>query len=95
MAKTRGAPPRRGGESSSQPLERVRPTASARQRRLRREVQEIQEDVVPDIVEEEVSVDDEAQQGDPVGVQAEVFGGGSEDTSILRTYHRHLRIPLY
>ncbi|KAJ1434539.1 F-box/kelch-repeat protein [Sesbania bispinosa] len=78
MAKTRGARPSRGGESSSQPMDRVRPTASARQRRLRREVQETQEVVVPDVAEEEVPAHDEVQQGDPVGVQAEVFGGGPE-----------------
>ncbi|KAJ1376305.1 Phosphatidylinositol-specific phospholipase C, X domain [Sesbania bispinosa] len=95
MAKTRGAPPRRGGESSSQPVERVQPTASARQRRLRREVQEIPEDVVPDVDEEEVPADDEAQQGDLVGVQAEVFGGGPEDTSVLRTYHRNVALRLW
>ncbi|KAJ1421598.1 Phosphatidylinositol-specific phospholipase C, X domain [Sesbania bispinosa] len=95
MAKTRGAPPRRGDESSSQPVERVRPTASARQRRLRREVQEIQEAVVPDVDEEEVPTDDEAQQGDPVDVQAEVYGGGPEDTSVLRTYHRHVALRLW
>ncbi|KAJ1440652.1 Aminotransferase-like, plant mobile domain [Sesbania bispinosa] len=95
MAKTRGAPPRRGAESSSQPVERVRPTASARQRRLRREVQEIQEDVVSDVDEEEVPADDEAQQGDPVDVQAEVYGGGLEDTSVLRTYHRHVALRLW
>ncbi|KAJ1421657.1 Phosphatidylinositol-specific phospholipase C, X domain [Sesbania bispinosa] len=95
MAKTRGGPPRRGAESSSQPVERVRPTASARQRRLRQEVQEIQEDVVPDVDEEEVPADDEAQQGDPVDVQAEVYGGGPEDTSVLRTYHRHVALRLW
>ncbi|KAJ1393022.1 Phosphatidylinositol-specific phospholipase C, X domain [Sesbania bispinosa] len=95
MAKTRGAPPRRGAESSSQPVERVRPTASARQRRLRREVQEIQEDVVPDVDEEEVPTDDEAHQGDPVDIQAEVYGGGPEDTSVLRTYHRHVALRLW
>ncbi|KAJ1430712.1 protein MAIN-LIKE 1-like [Sesbania bispinosa] len=91
MAKTRGAPPRRGDESSSQPVERVRPTASARQRRLRQEVQEIQEDVVPDVNEEEVPANDEAQQG----VQAEVYGGGPEDTSVLMTYHRHVALRLW
>ncbi|KAJ1395526.1 Aminotransferase-like, plant mobile domain [Sesbania bispinosa] len=95
MAKTRGARPSRGGESSSQPVERVRPTASARQRRLRREVQETQEDVVPDVAEEEVQANDEAQQGDPVGVQVEVFGGEPEDTSVLRTFHRHVASRLW
>ncbi|KAJ1423148.1 Phosphatidylinositol-specific phospholipase C, X domain [Sesbania bispinosa] len=95
MAKTRGSPPHRGSESSSHPVERVRPTTLARQRRLRREVQEIPEDVVPDVDEEEVPADDEAQQGNPVGIQPEVFGGGPEDTSILRTYHRHVALRLW
>ncbi|KAJ1384467.1 protein MAIN-LIKE 1-like [Sesbania bispinosa] len=95
MAKTRGAHPSRGGESSSQPVDRIRPTASAKQRRLRREVQETQEDVVSDVAEEEVLAHDEAQQGDPVGVQAEVFGGGPEDTSVLRTFHRHMASRLW
>ncbi|KAJ1410304.1 protein MAIN-LIKE 1-like [Sesbania bispinosa] len=90
MAKTRGARPSRGGESSSQPADRVRPTASARQRRLRREVQETYEDLVPDVAEEEVPAHGEARQSNPVGVQAEVFGGGPEDTSVLRTFHRHV-----
>ncbi|KAJ1400892.1 Aminotransferase-like, plant mobile domain [Sesbania bispinosa] len=95
MAKTRGARPSRGGKSSSQPVVWVRLTASARQRRLRREVQETQEDVVSDVAEEEVPTYDEAQQGDPVGVQAEVFGGGPEDTSVLRTFHRHVASRLW
>ncbi|KAJ1443680.1 Aminotransferase-like, plant mobile domain [Sesbania bispinosa] len=72
MARTRGGRSDQGRESSSQPMDRVRPTALARQRRSRQQVQETQEDVVPDQAQQEVLAPDQAHQEDPVAVQVDV-----------------------
>ncbi|KAJ1433523.1 Aminotransferase-like, plant mobile domain [Sesbania bispinosa] len=90
MAKTRGARRSRGGESSSQPVDQVRPTASARQRRLRREVHETQEDVVSDVAEEEVPTHDEAQQGDPDRGTLKLVSHGRKLTAPVDAYIRDI-----
>ncbi|KAJ1441829.1 Phosphatidylinositol-specific phospholipase C, X domain, partial [Sesbania bispinosa] len=93
----RGGGSDQGRESSSQPVDRVRPTTSARQRRSRQQVQETQEDVVPDQAQQEdpaaVQVDMLADVAAPV--QPDVHGGGPEDTSILRTFHRYVATQLW
>ncbi|KAJ1395401.1 Aminotransferase-like, plant mobile domain [Sesbania bispinosa] len=107
MVRTRGGRSDQGRESSSQPVDRVHPTALARQRRSRQQVQETQEDVVPDQAQQEVLAPDQVHQEDLVGVQVymqanvaaplqqDVYGGGPEDTSILRTFHRHVATRLW
>ncbi|KAJ1443158.1 hypothetical protein SESBI_00441 [Sesbania bispinosa] len=79
MERTRRGRSDQGRESSSQPVDRVCPTASARQRRSRQQVHETQEDVVPD----------QAQQEDPTSNQAHQWY--IWDTNIINTI-RHTDI---
>ncbi|KAJ1431329.1 Aminotransferase-like, plant mobile domain [Sesbania bispinosa] len=109
MARTRGGHSDQGRESSSQHVDRVRPTASARQRKFKQQVQETQEDPTPDQAQQEDPALDQVHQEDlaPVQadvqadvvspVQADVYGDRGPLSSFVERWHRDMcsfRLPV-